>query len=1044
MGGRLFHLGFSVFDQMDREAKLGRLKEKRVDTSNSQVIILGAAEGQQGGFAAAATDVGPNRCALDWLLEAFKVLPNAEIFFVSGYQHAVLMDKYPQVRFVFNPHWATTGPLQSLALVPVNKHSSTYVCYGDVVFRQEVVTQLAENESDFVVAIDQDWQTRYDQRNKVDIIHSEKVVLEDGHVSQIGKSIAVNEASAEFAGVFKCSSSYLQDLKGMLTSGFLKDKQSLPDFISQYLRVDGGVSYVNIKSQWAELNAPQDIARFVLGTKSESLARIRPLLRHSSVCEIFSPTYEEWCENPSGTCEYIRKLFQGKNLIVRSSAVTEDGWTKSNAGAYLSIPNVRTGQLEVLKAVIEKVFDSYGTPTLACQVLIQPMLENVKTCGVVMTRTHGDNAPYYVVNFDDTTGGTDAVTSGKGDVRTLYIHRSRLGSEDFAEFGFNNLRDALLEIEEIVGHDSLDIEFAITEDAGVHLLQVRPIVASAQRRASDRQILAGLKQCAKFLAERQKAPVQLLGDSTYLSVMADWNPAEIIGVKPKPLSFALYRYIITDETWATQRAEYGYRDIRPCNLLVDLLGHPYIDVRACFNSFIPADLSDSIATKLVSYYLTKLRESPELHDKVEFDILFTCGTFDTREQLTAAADNIGLDRQEVEAVHDALLAITQHGIDRTAADYTAIERVNDSFNRVMGSSPPTLEKIFQLLDRTRSNGALLFSHLARSAFVAVTLLKSLCRKGVISQHEMAQFLGSIRTVSSEFNRDSYLTQTKKMDFVDYVNKYGHLRPGTYSITSQCYGKSPDEYLRPTVKSAKLAPELEEEVWGPSVKSKIETALQDLGLNCSVEQFCQFLRDSIAGREYCKFIFTKYISTALEQISDIGEEAGLDRDGMSYLHIQDILQLRNVEHRSAYEILEPRIRERKAAYRLTKAVRFPDMIFDEKDIYQHEQHAAMPNYVTSKKVRAETVNLDGMASQDVDLEGKIVVIPNADPGYDYLFSRNVAGIITAYGGVNSHMAIRAGEFQLPAAIGVGQKLFQFITRAKVIELDCSSGQILALE
>ena len=46
----------------------------------------------------------------------------------------------------------------------------------------------------------------------------------------------------------------------------------------------------------------------------------------------------------------------------------------------------------------------------------------------------------------------------------------------------------------------------------------------------------------------------------------------------------------------------------------------------------------------------------------------------------------------------------------------------------------------------------------------------------------------------------------------------------------------------------------------------------------------------------------------------------------------------------------------------------------------------------------------------------------------------------YGGVNSHMAIRAAEIQLPAAIGVGEAAFKKISQAKVIELDCRACKI----
>ena len=59
------------------------------------------------------------------------------------------------------------------------------------------------------------------------------------------------------------------------------------------------------------------------------------------------------------------------------------------------------------------------------------------------------------------------------------------------------------------------------------------------------------------------------------------------------------------------------------------LGIPYIDVRVSFNSFIPKHLDENIATKLVDYYLKALESTPESHDKVEFDIVFSCYDFST-------------------------------------------------------------------------------------------------------------------------------------------------------------------------------------------------------------------------------------------------------------------------------------------------------------------------------------------------------------------------------------------------------------------------------
>ena len=65
---------------------------------------------------------------------------------------------------------------------------------------------------------------------------------------------------------------------------------------------------------------------------------------------------------------------------------------------------------------------------------------------------------------------------------------------------------------------------------------------------------------------------------------------------------------------------------------------------------------------------------------------------------------------------------------------------------------------------------------------------------------------------------------------------------------------------------------------------------------------------------------------------------------------------------------------------------------------------------------------------------IVLIPQADPGFDWLFSHGISGLVTMYGGANSHMAIRSAEFGLPAAIGIGEQRYRQISSGRVLELD----------
>ena len=73
-----------------------------------------------------------------------------------------------------------------------------------------------------------------------------------------------------------------------------------------------------------------------------------------------------------------------------------------------------------------------------------------------------------------------------------------------------------------------------------------------------------------------------------------------------------------------------------------------------------------------------------------------------------------------------------------------------------------------------------------------------------------------------------------------------------------------------------------------------------------------------------------------------------------------------------------------------------------------------------------------------------MIPSADPGYDWIFSHHVGGFITMYGGTNSHMAIRAGEMGVPAAIGVGEALYKQWVKSKILEINCANRQVRILQ
>jgi choline kinase/phosphohistidine swiveling domain-containing protein len=1007
----------------------------------SRVIILGAGKSVRGNLPPALTRVNADSCVLDWQIDSFSALTSYHINVVVGFKADQIQDKFPDIKFYFNPNWAITGPISSLRMVPLLSRNSTYVCYSDVVFRHNVIEEMEGHSDSIVLAIDTLWRSRYEGATIADVQSTEKVYLQGDRVTGIGNGHSGVEIEAQFAGLMKIPGELTTFFQDYIRSKNYSTSAKLSEVINDLIHEGMHVSFVDMVGDWAELDAPQDLARFALGTKAESLERLKPLLRVGRIGLQVSFTFKEWKENSKELIQQIHNSFDEQLLIVRSSSLQEDNWIQSSAGAFASIPNVPSYNRDAIREAVEKVFGSYSEILDGNQVLVQEMIQEVRLSGVVLTRVPSTGAPYYVINFDSESSRTDTVTSGEGkSVRTIYLHRnSELRPESPKEL--SHVMESVKDIESLVNYDSLDIEFAVEKGGSVVIFQVRPIAINHRTiPIDDEKISESIQEGICHLKSMQQPFPLLFGDSTYFSVMSDWNPAEMIGTKPGRLSFSLYRYLISDETWAEQRAAYGYRDVRPHNLIVDFVGHPYVDIRVDFNSFIPASLPDVLAEQLVNYYMDKLRRYPELHDKVEFDILFTCLTFDFDEQINELLDS-GFSLQDVTLLKESLAEITLDGVKRCADDLENIQIMGARYRSVMSSTLPPLEKTYMLLQDVRRIGIPLFSHLARNAFVAVALLRSLVRTGRIKQDQLERFLASISTVGSDMQTDACLVGKNELDWGKFVEKYGHLRPSTYDITSVCYGNAADEFLKPMVSgSIKDLKRKEHYAWDNTTRDAIKHQLGRIGLEISVDEFFDFIKASIEGREMGKFIFTRNLNAALEEIATVGEQYNLSREQLAQLDIKDLLKFRSATVENMEQILQRLVWYGTEAYNISQAITLPGLIFSDTDFTCMEQYKAEPNFITQKKITASVVSLMSKTIKKMDLAGKIVVIPSADPGYDFLFSWNISGLITMYGGANSHMAIRAAEFQLPAAIGVGEILFEKINKARYLELDCKGRRI----
>ena len=406
----------------------------------------------------------------------------------------------------------------------------------------------------------------------------------------------------------------------------------------------------------------------------------------------------------------------------------------------------------------------------------------------------------------------------------------------------------------------------------------------------------------------------------------------------------------------------------------------------------------------------------------------------------------GFSAKELSLLATGLKDITRGAFQRTASDLTLVDTLQDRFSVIRERALPALDKALALLEECRRVGTLTFSHLARSGFVAVTLLRSAVTMGILSQAAVDDFLNSIRTVSHQFTEDAARVARGDMAFGRLVQEYGHLRPGTYDITSASYADDPQRYLKPVVERARNEGGATHEPSGAWLAERKDflAALADAGLPSEPEAVEAFLRGAIEGRERAKFEFTRYLSLALDCLAEYAEEHGLSRQDIAQVPLEDLLACRSGDPGVAdpRRWLRQRANDGAEAARTTALIELPPLIRSRDDFSGFLYSDSHANFIGSQRVVAECVDLRQLAGEErtVSLAGCIALIPQADPGYDWLFGHDIAGLVTMYGGANSHMAIRAAEFGLPAAIGIGESRYLGLAGASVLELDPSNRRL----
>lgn len=987
--------------------------------------------------------------SLEWILHAHKKNNISDVTLIGGKDIEDIAKRYPKMNYRFNADWQNTGTVSSLLLAEdILKNHDCIVSYVDVVYRPELVESLLKNASSSITTvIDTLWAQRY-PRTKTSLQKAEKIWASQGVIQKAGREAGRHaDIAGEYAGIMHIPQNEGKKLiklcatkKGKWHESASLQKAGMMDLL-HLLSKETQVHTLKTEGQWAELDSRQDFHRFIFGTKSQTLERLQPLLKTGVILDQFTFTHGQWKEDPKAVLKGIREEIHESTLIVRSSTLAEDSLESSFAGAFESILNVPQKSNAKLTKAIEEVIKSFGKKeNLGNQVLVQPQVQHVTMSGVLFTCDITTGAPYYTVNYD-TSGSTDSITAGQDGIQSLcYIYKkSRVKLKDPK---LQHLIKCAKEIEKLTGNEAVDIEFAFDKKGTLFIFQARPITSTtALRNYYLHSIEDHLQSAKKTITQSMKRKAHVAGKRTILGDMPDWNPAELIGSHPKPLARSLFEELIMKDAWREARNILGYTNPEPEQLMLTICGHPYIDVRNSLNSYTPKTLPKAIRETFVNEAIDYLALHPDAHDKLEFEVAVTCFSPVIHERIPRWK-KAGLKKKEIDAllhhskVHTESIIRGEFFSPKELIDmvYELDKRRKDILKKKTANN---LKDVIEfLLDDCRKLGTIPFSCLARMAFISQTFLKAFREKGSISKKTYDEFLLSIHTVSSELGEQLDAVNDGSMKLAAFLKQYGHLRPGTYEIQSYRYDEKPDLYFEKNVK-AKKGMQKEEHTfkWKPQERKNVEKVLKESGMSLDIDELFSFIRQSIEWREEAKFIYSRNISDLLLIITEWGKSIGIPREDLSFLTIQEVVHI--FTQKNQKETAMKMIAKAKKEYELHQQVIMPQLITQVDDIHYVTVDTSRPNFITNKHICASTVYLEGSTAKEID--GKIVLIESADPGYDWIFTHEIKGLITKYGGAGSHMAIRSAEFGLPAAIGVGA-MFEQLTQKTKIDLNCANQKI----
>ena len=756
---------------------------------------------------------------------------------------------------------------------------------------------------------------------------------------------------------------------------------------------------------------------------------------------------DDWNKNKEKLIKLIKKLLIRK-ICIRSSYYKEDNKKSSLAGKFDSFIDIENNKKNIISSVENLInqyqsFDPKKKFFLKNYFIIQNYIESSICSGVITNYTLSDGAPYYSINYNDLSNSTLSVTAGdKDSFRVLHI--SRNSNENIRSLKFKKIIDAVKRIEKIYNYKPVDIEFAVGKNFKIYILQIRPISTTFKWKSINENKFQLLLNKSENKYRKIKRRNVRYGKKAVFGLMPDWNPAEIIGFQPNLFSYSLYKFLVTDRIWATARNQMGYKKLKNPKLMYSFTGKPFVDLRMSFNSLLPKSLNNKLEKKVTTFWIDEIIKKPYYHDKIEFEITDNCFYFGLKEKISKKYQF--LKKIEKTSFYNGLKKLTNNILKEYRRNFL---NMNNDIINLEKFRVQTIKKFLlknkneikfskKLLEKCKEQGLIPFAKQARNAFIAKKILISLVNIKALSKKSYFNILSKLETISHDYISDQKKLDNNKISSKEFKKKYFHLRPNSYDISNKRYNEkiSINEMNHNEInRLLNFDIKKIDSIITAKEYQKIDELLKINEIETDTSELLNFCISSLKLRENYKFMFTRTLSDGIQLLRSFSSKKKIS-------HI-----FKNVTINSIYKVKNKKdisVIKKKSFNNLKLSeyydyAKLPYLIVSNNDFFVSSILLSKPNFISDKNITGKIIFLDGK-SKNVNLKNKIAVIENADPGFDWIFSKGIKGLVTKFGGINSHMSIRCEELNMPAIIGFGEDNFTKLKDNCIINIDCKLQKI----